>query len=67
MAMIYRPKEAFVAHVDGVDVTFTRDTFVEEGSVILKRYSHLFEPIETHFKAPAVEAASAAPGEKRKR
>jgi len=72
MARLYRAKEAFVAPVEGVDVTFTRDTFVEEGSAVLEAYPHLFEVIEPHFSAPAdkkrsVESATAAPGEKRKK
>ena len=63
---IYQPKESFVAPLDGVDVSFTPATLVEEGHPILRAYPHLFVPVHIHFRAPAgVEAASAAPGEKR--
>ena len=72
MARLYRPKESFAAPFDGVSYSFTRDTMVEEGHPILDAYPHLFEVVEAHLKAPetkkrSVEAATAAPGEKRNR
>jgi hypothetical protein len=64
---IYQPMHAFVAAVDGVDYSFTPQTLVEEGHPILRAYPELFVPVHVHLRAPDVEAASAAPGEKRKR
>ena len=64
---IYQAKESFVAPVDGVDYSFTPQTLVEEGHPILRAYPELFIPVRVHFRAPDVEAASAAPGEKRKK
>ena len=67
MAKLYRPKEPFTAPYDGHDYSFSRDTLVEEGHLLLAGYPELFEEVVPQFRAPAVEAASAAPGEKRKR
>lgn len=67
MARLYQAKEAFVAPYDGVDYSFTPQTLIEEGHPLLSAYPDLFVPVRVHFPAPAVEAASAAPGEKRKR
>ena len=67
MAKLYQARESFVAPVDGVDYSFTPQTLVEEGHPVLEAYRELFIPVRVHFPAPEVEAASAAPGEKRKR
>lgn len=67
MAKLYRPKEPFTAPYDGHDYSFSRDTLVEEGHPVLDAFGALFEEVVPEFRAPAVEAASAAPGEKRKR
>ena len=64
---IYQPREAFVAPLDGVEVSFTPQTLVEEGHPILLAYPQLFVPVHIHHRASdsGVETASAAPGEKR--
>lgn len=67
MAKLYQARESFVAPVGGVDYSFTPQTLVEEGHPILTAYPELFVPVRVHFPAPEVEAASAAPGEKRKK
>ena len=64
---IYQPLHSFVAAVDGVDYSFTPQTLVEEGHPILRAYPQLFTTVHIHLRAPAVEDASAAPGEKRKK
>jgi len=65
---IYQAKESFVASVDGVEISFTPQTLVEEGHPILRAYPHLFVPVHVHHRAPGgVEDASAAPGAKRKK
>lgn len=71
MPKLYRPKHPFVGPVDGVPTSFTRDMLIEEGHHMLTVWPELFEEVEPHFKAPektskrSVEAATAAPGEKR--
>ena len=65
---IYQPNQSFVAVVDGVEFSFTPQTLVEEGHPILRAYPQMFVPMHIHLRAPdGVEAASAAPGEKRKK
>lgn len=64
---IYSPRESFVARVDGVDIVFKPSHLIEEGHPILRAHPEMFVPAHIHFKAPAVESATAAPGEKRKR
>lgn len=74
---IYRPREAFVAlDPQGVKHHFSPETPVAEGHWVLRGRDRLFETAEEHaarigertsFVAvlPDVEAASAAPGERR--
>lgn len=61
---IFVPTDSFTAKVDGVDVLFRKgETRVREGHQILDDYPDLFEPIRAHYD---VEAATAAPGERRR-
>lgn len=61
---IFVPTDSFTARVDGVDVLFRKgETRVREGHPVLEEYAHLFEPIRAHYD---VEAATAAPGERRR-
>lgn len=55
--------DSFSRRFEGADHSFQKDvTRVRAGHPILKGIEHLFKPIEAHYE---VEAASAAPGEKR--
>ena len=55
--------DTFTADFEGVPHTFIEDqTRVREGHPILKGIEHLFKPIKAHYE---IEAASAAPGERR--
>lgn len=59
---VYVPIDGFVAEIDGVDVTFTKHTYVREGHWILDKYPELFHPVRVTYD---VEQATAAPGERR--
>jgi hypothetical protein len=60
---VFVPNDSFSADVDGVAMSFVKDhTRVREGHPVLAKYPHLFEPMYVHYD---VEAATAAPGEKR--
>lgn len=61
---IYAPRESFVADVDGVQMNFTPHTLVREGHPVLRRYSHMFEPVRVEYD---VEEMTAAPGARRAR
>ena len=55
--------ESFSHRFEGADHAFVLGvTRVRSGHPILRGIEHLFKPIEPHYE---VEAASAAPGEKR--
>lgn len=64
---ILRCKEPFSADVDGVPRTVTAGQIVDSKDRVVKGREHLFEPIEDYASRQAgrVEAATAAPGEKR--
>ncbi|MER7212459.1 hypothetical protein ACFYY8_33615 [Streptosporangium sp. NPDC001559] len=65
--MIKRSTSSFAAVVDGVPRVVPVGHLVEDGDPLLVGREHLFEPVETHLarREPAVEQATAAPGERR--
>jgi hypothetical protein len=62
---MYVATETFFVTIDGAEVRVLRGkTLVDEDTELYRRYPDKFKPAEAHFRAP-VEAATAAPGEKR--
>lgn len=61
---IYRPKEGFIAVIDGVEHALNSGHFFREGHPVLDKYPDLFEPVRVQFD---VEEATASPGELRQR
>lgn len=72
---VYVARESGSVDIDGIAFVFVKGaTFAEVGSEVLKRVPSAFVPIVAHYRAdkseqkglrPAVEQATAAPGEKR--
>lgn len=58
--------ESFITNVGGIPETIIAGaTLVDDEHELYRRYPQHFKVAETRFAAPAVEAATAAPGEKR--
>ncbi len=64
---IYVAKTSFVCEVDGERVHVTAGERVRSGHALLRVQGEYFEPVDTtvHYDMPAVEQATAAPGERR--
>lgn len=64
--MILRCKASYVSWKTGVPVVVNAGDLLDSGDHRVKGWESQFEPLEQHLKAaPVVEAATAAPGEKR--
>ena len=62
---VYVATETFFVNVDGADIMIEKDkTRVREGHEILRAAPQNFKPVDAHYE---VEAATAAPGERRAR
>lgn len=59
---VYRPKEGFIAVIDGVEYSLNSGHFFREGHPVLAKYPELFEPVRVQFD---VEQATDNPGETR--
>lgn len=64
--MLYVAKETFTVIVDGAPMTFRegRD-LIDDSDELFKRFAGNFKIARSRFAGPEVEAATAAPGEKR--
>lgn len=61
-----RVKSAFACSYHGVEEVFAVDRLVDSSDPVVKGREHLFETVEvTASRQSGVEAATAAPGEKR--
>jgi hypothetical protein len=57
---------SFVALIDGADLPVRQGDLADADSAVARKYPDLFGPPNVKFAgAPRVEAATAAPGEKR--
>jgi hypothetical protein len=65
---ILRVRESFFCNRDGLPRVYSAGELVDSGDVVVKGREHLFEAVEATAERttpPAVEQATAAPGEKR--
>jgi hypothetical protein len=62
---IVRATTSFIASVGGEDVPVKVGDLADADSAIVRKHPGLFEPVTVRFAGPRVEAATAAPGEKR--
>lgn len=63
-----RVRESFIGSVGQGDIDFRAGELVPEDHPAVIRYPAMFEPIASRFDRPAaVEQATAAPGERRRR
>jgi hypothetical protein len=64
--MLYVAKETFTAVIDGAPTTiYEGRTLVDDSDEVYKRFAGNFQVARSRFAAPDVEAATAAPGERR--
>lgn len=64
-ATYYQVRESFVGSFDGEPVEFYKGEVLEADDPALKRWPENFVPLAVRTSRPAVEQATAAPGEKR--
>lgn len=60
-------REGFVGEVDGETIHIYQGDLVESDHPIAKKWPTLFSAPRFRYPLPAIEQATAAPGEKRKR
>jgi len=64
-AAYYQVRESFVGSFDGDPVEYTKGEVVEPDDPAIKRWPENFMPLVVRSHRPAVEQATAGPGEKR--
>lgn len=61
----YTVAESFVGTLDGADAEYRKGEVVDADDPAVRKWPELFVPLVVRSHRPAVEQATAAPGEKR--